>query len=212
MQKLRRGVGWTLAALLLIGLVLRLTAFDLWTVPDDAFLGASAAPTLAAGDTVITLRRGTPGFGDLVRCPDPKDPKLVVLGRIGGVAGDTIEIEGARLWVNGRSYQSESACADPKVLVKHPETLKDVEMKCEVVQMGSGWHYRAHAGQLFTEQKKTATVGAGKVFLVSDNRTMHDDSRDFGLVDASTCVERPVFRLWSKAGWSDEQSRFTVIR
>lgn len=211
MQKLRRAVGWTLALVLVLGLVLRLTAFDVWTVPDDLYLGASTAPTLAAGDTVVLLRRGTPGFGDLVKCPDPKDPTLVVIGRIAGVAGDVVEVEGPALWVNGRSYQGESACAEPVQLVKHPETLKDVEVRCDIVQMGGGWHYRASARSLFTEQKKTATVGPGKVFLVSDNRTMHDDSRDFGLVDAATCVERPVLRLWGKAGWSDDKTRFTFL-
>lgn len=212
MRKLVRGLGWTLVVLLVLGVILRLTAFDVWTVPDDAYLGASTAPTLAAGDTVILLRRGTPGFGDLVKCPDPKDPTLVVIGRIAGVAGDTVEVEGARLWVNGRTYQGESACAKPKMTVKHPETLKDVEVRCDIVQMGGGWHYRAYGLSQFSEQKKTEkSVAAGKVFLISDNRAMHDDSRDFGLVDADTCVERPVFRLWSKAGWSDEESRFSVI-
>ncbi len=211
MRKLWRGVGWTLAALLVLGLILRIAAFDLWTVPNDAFLGASTAPTLGAGDTVVVYRRGVPGFGDLVRCPDPKDPTIVVLGRIAGVSGDVVEVEGPRLWVNGRSYQGESACPQPKVVVQHPETLKDVELNCEVVQMGGGWHHRLVPVKQFPEGKKTAAVGVGKVFLVSDNRAMHDDSRDFGLVELETCLTRPVFRLWSKAGWSDEEKRMTIL-
>lgn len=211
MRKLWRGLGWTLGILLVVGLILRITAFDVWTVPDDAFLGASTAPTLAAGDAVITLRRGTPAFGDLVRCADPQDATAWVIGRIAGVEGDAIEVEGRRLTVNGRSYDGESACNDPKLFVKHPETLKDVELSCEIVQMGGGWHYRASPTSTFNEPKKTAQVGPGMVFLVSDNRAMHDDSRDFGLVSRASCTERIVARLWSKGGWSDDKSRFSVI-
>src|SRR5262245_48350820 len=211
MRKLWRGLGWTLGVLFVVGLVLRLTAFDVWTLPDDAFLGASTAPTLAAGDVVVLLRRGAPSFGDLVRCPDPSDPKSFVIGRIAGVEGDTVEVEGRRLTVNGRLYEGESACAEPKIFVKHPETLKDVEVSCDIVQMGGGWHYRASPLSTFNEQKKTAHVGPGMVFLVSDDRAMHDDSRDYGLLPRSSCTERPVLRLWSKAGWSDDKARMSVI-
>lgn len=211
MRKLWRGLGWTLGVLLVLAVLLRLVAFEVWTVPDDAFLGASTAPTLAAGDTVILLRRGTPGFGDLVRCPDPVEPAQWVIGRIGGLEGDLVEIENQRITVNGRVYDGESACAEPRIHVKHPETQKDVELTCDVVPMGGGWHYRAAQMGRFGEQKKSATVKPGTLFLVSDNRSMHDDSRDFGLVPRDTCTVRPVFRLWSKAGWSDDKSRFSAI-
>ncbi len=206
-----RGLGWAVGILIVLALVLRLTALDVWTMPDDPYL-VSAAPTLAPGDTVVLLRRGTPGFGDLVRCADPQDANAWVIGRIAGLEGDEIEIEGHRLTVNGRSYAGETACAQPKVFVMHPQTLKEVELSCEVVPMGGGWHYTASALGQHTEQKKTARVGSGKVFLVSDNAAMHDDSRDFGLVDRSTCTERPVFRLWGRAGWSDDQSRISWVR
>jgi len=210
MRKLWRGLGWTIGILVVALFVLRITAFDVWSMPDDPYL-VSAAPTLWPGDTVVMLRRGTPGFGNLVRCADPQDPKAWVLGRIAGVEGDDVEIEGHRLTVNGRSYAGETACAQPKVFVKHPETNKDAELSCDVVPMGGGWHYRLAALTQHTEQKKTTHVGVGKVFLLSDNTAMHDDSRDFGLVDVSTCVDRPVFRLWGKGGWSDEQGRVSYV-
>lgn len=211
MEKLRRGLGWTLGAVIVIALLLRLFLLDVWTLPDDAYLGASVAPALAAGDTVLLLTRGEPGFGDLVRCPDPQDPSSFVVGRIAGVEGDTVVTEGRRLTVNGRVYESESACAQQKVFVKHPETLKDVELTCDVVPMGGGWHYRVASLSPYQEQKKTAKVAPGKVFLISDNRTMHDDSRDFGLVDRATCKERPVFRLWGKGGWDDDKTRLSYV-
>jgi hypothetical protein len=56
------------------------------------------------------------------------------------------------------------------------------------------------------------TVEDGKVFLVSDNRLLPYDSRDFGQVDRSTCTETVVFRLVSAEGFFDAASRFTFIR
>lgn len=57
----------------------------------------------------------------------------------------------------------------------------------------------------------TREVGAGMLFLISDNRDYHQDSRDFGAVPVEACRERIVFRLLGKGGWSDDKSRFTYI-
>jgi signal peptidase I len=211
MEKLRRGLGWTLGAALVIALLLRLLVLDVWTTPDDAFQGAQGAPVIGAGDTLLMITRGEHGFGELVRCSDPQDPAAFVVGRIAGVEGDTVEVEGHRLSVNGRSYETTSACAQPKVYVKHPETLKDVELTCGIVEMGGGWHYRISSPSPFQEQKKTAKVLPGKVFLVSDNRAMHDDSRDYGLVDRSTCKQKVFFRLWGKQPWAEDKNRLSYI-
>jgi signal peptidase I len=54
-------------------------------------------------------------------------------------------------------------------------------------------------------------VPAGHVFLASDNRYYHDDSRDFGSVPKDSCHERVVFRLWSARGWFDEARRMSLI-
>ena len=55
----------------------------------------------------------------------------------------------------------------------------------------------------------SAVVEAGKLYLVSDNRLMHQDSRDFGLVDSSTC-EHIVFRLWGER-YAASTRRFNVL-
>lgn len=210
MQKLMRGLGWAVGITVVLALILRIVALDVWTLPEDPYL-VSTAPTLGPGDTVIMLRRGTPTFGDLVRCADPQDPSAWVIGRIAGVEGDDVEIEGHRLTVNGTNYRGETACAQQKVFVIHPQTLKEVELSCEVVPMGGGWHYSIAAMGQHLEQKKTAHVGPGKVFLLSDNAAMHDDSRDFGLVDRDTCTQRPLLRLWGKGSWADDSNRFSWI-
>jgi signal peptidase I len=57
--------------------------------------------------------------------------------------------------------------------------------------------------------ESSAKVEAGKVFLVSDNRLMHLDSRDFGQVDVSTC-SHIVYRLWGER-FTDSSRRFTIL-
>lgn len=211
MSRFRKGLLWTIGGLLVVALLLRLFVLKVWTIPDDPYLSASLAPTLSGGDTVIVITRGTPGFGDLVRCPDPESAGAFVVGRIAGVENDRIEVEAATLRVNDQRYAGDMACADGRIKVVHPDTKNEVELSCDVVQMGGGWHYRATGTQVLYEPKKTVTVGKGMVFLVSDNRALHDDSRDYGLLPRSACQERIAFRLWGKSGWSDSKHRMSVI-
>jgi signal peptidase I len=80
--------------------------------------------------------------------------------------------------------------------------------------MGSGWHFRGHYAKppkrIRTEREKR--VEADHLFLLSDNRDIHDDSRDYGTVPLGSCKQRVVFRLWGKGGWADVEHRMTVIR
>jgi signal peptidase I len=213
MGKVLRFVLWTVGIAAVVAGVLRLVLFEVWTVPDDPVLAASVAPTLAAGDTVLVLTRGTPGFGDLVRCPDPEEPSVYVVGRIVGLAGDTVEVKGRTLRVNNVTYNATEACAEPHFDIEHPQTGHRVEMDCSRVEIGSGWHYRASIGGKSQHHgDKEKKVGPGKVFLLSDNRDMHDDSRDFGTLEAGLCGERIVFRLWGSEGFGESSRRFEVVR
>jgi signal peptidase I len=213
MGKWLRGLLWTAGILGVIGLIGRALVFDVWTLPDEAGFGAALAPTLRPGDMVLLLKRGQPGFGDLVRCTDPQDPKLFVVGRIAGLPRDHIEIEGASLSVNGHPYNAESACPDRRYTIAHPTSGEVIDLACEEVTMGPGWHFRGHSKKpLFGALKTTADVGEDMVYLLSDDRDYHDDSRDFGAVPRSTCKERVVFRLWGKQGMKDDPWRFEVIR
>jgi signal peptidase I len=211
MGRFIRGLLWTAGILAVVGVILRLTMFNVWVVPDDPELAASVAPSLQGGDSILMYTRGTPGFGDLVRCVDPNDVQRFVVGRVAGVEGDKIETEGRNLRVNGKSYEAESSCPEPTVTIFHPTTLSEVKIHCDVVDMGGGWHYRGSAATPLRSTNMTREVGAGMLFLISDNRDYHQDSRDFGAVPVESCGERIVFRLLGKRGWSDDKSRFTYI-
>jgi signal peptidase I len=212
MQKLGKALAWIAGILVVVVVLLRILILKTWTVPDDAVLAASIAPTLRGGDVVLMLTRGEPGFGALVRCADPDDASKFVVGRIVGLAGDVVELEGRNLRVNGKTYNPVSSCPARSYAILHPNTEAEVEIECGVVEMGGSWHYRGRAKSTSTPVSMRTEVAKGKVFLLSDDIDFHDDSRDFGAVEQATCGERIFFRLWSKQGWSDADARLSYIR
>lgn len=212
MAKLIRGLLWTAAIVGGAVLVGRALFFDTWTFPDDRRFAASVAPTLRAQDLLVLIKESAPSVGDLVRCADPESPGEFVVARVGGRAGDHVEIEGPSLRINGRSYDAESACPDRKVKLPNPGEGADIEVICDKVTMGSGWHYRGHSAKpRFGVDKASADVRPDMLYLVSDDRDWHDDSRDFGQVPVASCSHKIVFRLWGSMGMSADPLRFEFI-
>lgn len=215
MEKMLKFVTWVFGGFIVLALVGRLFLYEEWVVPtsdEDAWVAASVAPTLAGGDMVLILTVGTPKAGDLVRCKDPDNPGSFVVGRIAGESGDTVEVKGPTLYVNGNRYDANEACTEPKVYVDHPDTGAEVELRCSRIEFGGTWHFRASRAVTGVADNHRQEVGANKVYLLSDNRTLHLDSRDFGTVDKETCSGRISFRLWGKDGWTDSERRLNFVR
>lgn len=205
---------WIAGILAVIGAILRATLFETWTVPgDDPLFSASIEPSLHAGDLLVLRRGGTPSFGDLVRCADPQSPGRYVVGRILGEPGDKVFADGITMRVNGRQTEVEHSCTPPKVSVSDPTTGNPVELGCDMETLGGTTYMRARASAPDSRSAQTETeVTEGNVFIASDDRYYHDDSRDFGAIPLATCSHRISFRLWSAKGWSDEKNRLTMIR
>lgn len=211
MQKFFKFLLWT--GVILGGIVLlgRAFLFEVWTVPDGSWVAASSAPTLAGGDTVLVLTRGEPSFGDLVRCKDPEKDGYVV-GRIVGTSGDQVELKGRSLRVNGVRYDTSEACAEPRFTIRHPDTGDEMEFQCGRLDIGGGWHFAGISSRYDAGNDHSHRVGQGRFYLLSDNRDVHDDSRDFGTVPVESC-QGPIFaRLWGIGGWSQAARRLDVIR
>ncbi len=192
----------------------RFTCLRWWQVPeDDPTLSASLAPTLRAGDWIILWRLTPPGFGDLVLCPDPSDATQVVLGRIVGQSGDAMEIdEEGMLRVNNLRLRSEQSCNRPTFEVDHPRSGDPVELHCDIETIGGVHHQRAIGGSGGLKAMPVNTkVPKGRLFLVSDNRRFPFDSRQYGSVPEESCTETVVFRLVSRLGFRDVESRLTIV-
>lgn len=193
--------------------VLRATCLSFWTVAaDDPLVAASLLPTLEPGDLVVLWRLGTPAFGDLVRCSDPETSGRYVIGRILGEQGDAVNITGHAVTVNRRLIATAHACPVPRLTVPHPVSADPVDLLCEIEAAGGNDYARARleVPPSIVDIHNTS-VPNGHVFLASDDRAFHYDSREFGTVPRSTCTERIAYRLWSARGWSDEARRMTLL-
>ncbi len=198
---------------LLVGL-LRLTCLRWWQVPeDDPTLTTSLAPSLSPGDWVLLWRLTPPGFGDLVLCPDPSEPGQIVIGRIAAEGGDALNIdEDGALKVNSLRATSEARCKQGMFEVPNPRTGDPVELHCDIEVLGGVRHKRGQRRAAGLKPMPVSTeVEPGELYLISDNRYYPFDSRDYGSLPRETCRERIFFRLVSRLGFGDVDSRLSVI-
>jgi len=193
--------------------VLRATCISFWTVPsDDPLFGASVMPTLEHGDVVALWRLGSPGYAELVRCADPEIPGRYVVGRILGEPGDHLTGSAHSLWVNKRIISSAHACQNARYTIPHPVTGEPVDLLCEEEETGGNDYTRLRLDYMpATPETFDTRVPPGHVFLISDNRAFHNDSREFGAVAKANCKERIFFRLWSVRGWGDAARRLSFV-
>lgn len=214
MGKFGKALLWIAVILGAVVGLARAVALRWWTVPEgDPYLEASIAPTLRGGDLVLLWRLTKPKFGDLVACPEPGRPDRMVIGRIVGEPGDMVRAEGPKVYLNGRGAETEHACDPPKFTVTHPTTGAEIEQTCDVEAVAGVSHMRGSTvGHEVLPAPVNQKIQEGKFFLVSDNRLLPYDSRDFGLVDEASCTETVSFRIVSKQGFMDVKSRFVVIR
>jgi signal peptidase I len=191
-------------------LVLYETLFDVWRIPvDDPVLSASIEPTLTAGDLIVLSRHGTPGRSELLRCPDPEAPGRYVIARAIARSGENLALDGEIATVDEHRTPSPHACESPTKTMFDPSRNEDIDLTCSIED---------YAGTEFTVLRSAAhpvppmhvTVQPGLWFLLSDNRHLHLDSRDYGQLDTSNC-KHIVFRIVGVRGISDSRSRLSII-
>lgn len=213
MKGWKKGLLQLLVGLAVLVAALRYLLFEAWVIPEDrSALVASVAPTLRGGDSVLVLTRGTPDKGALVRCQDPEEATRWVIGRIVAVDGDTVDMLGNKVVVNGQRFDVTEQCQEPKFTIEHPDSGAEIEESCSRVDFAGSWHFIGHMRATAPAPSSPRTVGPGMIFLLSDNRDVHDDSRDFGAIPLDSCQGSIVFRLWSREGWKDSKARLSYIR
>ncbi len=211
MREFGRFLLWTLLVLGVLSGIARLVAVRPWTAPtSDPWLEASMMPTIFPGDKVLLWRLTPPSYGDLVLCPEPGAPERVVVGRILGMGGDKMDVLGAQVTINGASIRTERGC--PAFQSIHPRSGAIVDQNCSEEDLQGSLHHRGNIADNYAAPPKfRSVVPEGKLFLVSDNRQFPFDSRDYGPVSAESCKETVIFRLWSRKGYMDHETRFEVL-
>ena len=175
--RLRRAVLSALLVVLMLaalGLIMAGLVFEHFWVPTP-----SMAATLTPGDHVLVDRLAyrvkAPQRGDVVVF-HPPGQEAVYIKRIIGVPGDTISLRDGAVYVNGRRldepYVRESAGALERT---DPWSSGDT----------ASW-------SLVTPY----VVPAGNYFVMGDNRTDSDDSRDWGPVPRAAVLGEAVVTFW----------------
>ena len=100
--------------------------------------------------------------GDIVVFRYPRDPSKSFIKRVIGLAGDHIQIDDGRVFVNGKLLDEDYV----------PRIYADERSYPELV------------------------VPPNSYFVLGDHRTMSNDSRDFGPVDAGFIYGKAVFGYW----------------
>lgn len=179
---------------------------DVWVVPNDHQIAPSVAPNMNPGDSVRIAKWTGAALGHLVKCAHPRGDGGEVVGRVIAESGDRVSIGNESPSVNGRNSPSLRNCG--AYTMKSPANGRDVTLQCYVEEHGRGVNVLRATD--FFDHESEHKVGPGKVFLMSDNRHIHYDSRDFGPVDSDTC--RPIImRVSSPPGTTGMSTGLSVL-
>ena len=174
-MKPRTVVEYAVVALCAIAVALLVQAYLVkpYRIPSE-----SMAATLKPRDRVlvnrVAYRLGDPGRGDVVVI-DSRAVGRVLIKRVVGLPGDTISLSGGHVYINGRRL------AEPYV--------RQVDGRAEPTDP-----FRGTGNPWALEQPYL--VPPGHYFVMGDNRTVSDDSRDWGPAARREIIGRAFFTYW----------------
>ena len=118
--------------------------------------------------------------GDIVIFPYPLEPSVDYIKRVIALGGETVEVRGTRVTVDGRELDQPYAYYDPEIVEEYRRVGRSLP------EFGP------------------VRVPEGQVFVMGDNRLNSSDSRVWGYVDESAIKGRGQIVYWShdpRAGW-----------
>ena len=153
---------------LVLALILRTFVVQAFWIPSGSMI-----PTLEVGDRVLVAKFwytfSEPKRGQLFVFKYPVDPKRDFVKRIIGLPGDTLEIRGGIVYVNGQALREE--------YVKNHDA------------------FSLNAGPVFPEVP--VKIPENHYFAMGDNRDNSFDSRFWGFVDDKAILGKALIIYWS---------------
>jgi len=194
----RSGLGclsWLGAGIIVIALVLKVLLFDMAEVGHNGM-----APTLLRGERVLINKRATPEVGSIAVCKHPTEDGWVV-GRVAATGGMTIDSFGDELRIDGKPIMLKRGGQTSFHNADNGRT-RTVTWGDEFFGPQRHQIFMAEDGQHLVRKIE---VSAGELYLLGDYRAyMGQDSRAYGVVEASTCRGTIVFRVIPVDGLNDE--------
>jgi signal peptidase I len=182
------------AGIIVIALVLKVLLFDMAEVGHNGM-----APTLLRGERVLINKRATPEIGSIAVCRHPTEDGWVV-GRVAATEGMTVDSFGSELRIDGK----------PVAFNRGGETSfynADNDLKGAVIWGDEHFGTKPHRIFMKVDGRhlvQKSEVLEGELYLLGDFRAYRgQDSRAYGVVDASTCRGTIVFRVTPVDGLDD---------
>jgi len=184
--KLRTLLDYGIVAVVAVVLALLIQAYIVkpYAIPSGSMLG-----TLRPGDRVLVNRLvyhlRDPHRGDVIVFRYPRNLAVAFVKRVVGVPGDVLEARGGRLYVNGRPLSEPyvhrtNGSSDPT----------DAAGPIAGTTMRQPWSLA-----------EPFSVPAGSYFVMGDNRTNSDDSRDWGVVPRGDLIGEGFVTYWPVGRW-----------
>ena len=185
-MKLRTLLDYAVVAVVAVVLALAIQAYVMkpYAIPSGSMLG-----TLRPGDRVlvnrVVYRLRQPRRGDVIVFKYPRNQSVVFIKRVVGVPGDVLAVHAGRLYVDGRRLN------EPYVHHTNGTTdPTDAASPIAGTTMSSPWSLA-----------RPFTVPRGAYFVMGDNRTDSDDSRDWGVVPRPDVIGEGFVTYWPVSRW-----------
>jgi signal peptidase I len=137
--------------------------------------------------------------GDIIVFKLPGDPKVNYVKRVIGLPGDTVQVKGDRVFVNGKELPEERAFVSQ---TQEPELpVVKVEPKPEGAWYKVFYDVERHSGGDDFEVSPRAVYGVtepvkvpeGEYFVMGDSRDNSEDSRYWGFVPRENIFARALY-------------------
>lgn len=162
------------------------------------------------------LERGKPKRGDVIVFRLPRNPRIDYIKRVVGMPGDTVQVKGGILHINGTPLPREPV--DTYLDDEIPSNVKSIPRLHETLPEGKTISILKELSKGPADNTPVYKVPPGHYFFMGDNRDNSRDSRylrEVGYVPEENLVGRAEFIFFSTDGtavWYNPISWLTAMR
>lgn len=181
LSKLLKDYFFAIAGAALFAILLRVFVIEAFRIPTDFM-----APVLVPGDLIFVNKLDrVPHRGDVVVFSFPNDPTKDYIKRVIGIEGDSVEIRGGQVYLNGKPVSKPVDARSPDVF----------EEELDGHRYSVGWSGAARESRELIPVK----VPPGQIFVLGDNRAKGQDSRGWGFLQ-SAAIKGKASLIWFSRG------------